>query len=478
MSNVIWGIAVMIICIAGYATSWKLAKKEQYTYALCCIVLCGLILRIYVGADASLHEWDERYHALVGKNLLKHWLIPTLYDNPLLDYNYKDWTTNHIWLHKQPLTLWAIALSIKLFGLHALAVRIPAIIVSTIGIKLIYDIAKTWCSTRVALLSAFLFSIHGLIIELAAGRVGTDSVDTMFLFLVLLGVWLSNRAIERKSITLHLLVGAVIGLGILTKWLPALIVIPIWLILAYPAFRPQPLKLLGYFLGILAAATVVALPWQLYILHTFPTEAGWEYAYNSQHLFKALEVHEGGFFYHFDHLRMKYGELIYLPIIWFTWYAIRSKRPPYLALLIWFWLVFLFFSIVATKMEAYTLIAAPAVFIITAVTVSHIQEHLRTSGRYKPLLIVLGLALILLPIRYSIERVKPFTVLNRNPDWNKEILSIQHSPLNSKQTVFFNCPRPIETMFFTDCIAYERSLDTIEISKLQTQGYNIQQYSK
>ena len=48
------------------------------------ILLGAFALHLWVSMDPYLHEWDERYHALVAKNLMPHPLKPTLYDNPVL----------------------------------------------------------------------------------------------------------------------------------------------------------------------------------------------------------------------------------------------------------------------------------------------------------------------------------------------------------------------------------------------------------
>jgi 4-amino-4-deoxy-L-arabinose transferase len=474
MPNLFWGIIVVLLSVAGYLWAWYLAQSGRYGASILCIMACGLLLRVYTGADLSLHDWDERYHALVSKNLLRHWLVPTLYDRPLLPYDYRNWTSNHIWLHKQPLTFWLIALSIKLFGLNAFAVRIPAILISTIAIKLVFDIARNWYNSKVAIISAFLFSIHGFIIELAAGRAGTDAVDVILLFFIVLSVWLAIRATTHMRFSDHLLLGGAMGLGMITKWLPALLPIPIWLVLSYTAFRGAKMKMTFCFLYIVIAIVCVVLPWQLYVQHRFSAEAYWELTYNSRHFLEALEGHDENFFYYFDHLRMKYGELVYLPILWFSWQSVKSRRTADFALLLWFWLPYLFFSIAATKMEAYTLIAAPAVFIITAIAIARLKEAIATNtGRIRYILTAILLGLIALPVRYSIERIKPFTVMDRNTDWNRKIEALQRSKLNSNKTIIFNCSHPIETMFFTDCITYEQEIDLGTRAQLNARGYTV-----
>jgi len=82
--------------LLSFILSFLLFKREQTGAALLCILLGGLLLRIGISADPYLHDWDERYHALVAKNMLRHPFLPTLYETPLLSFDYKSWTGNHV----------------------------------------------------------------------------------------------------------------------------------------------------------------------------------------------------------------------------------------------------------------------------------------------------------------------------------------------------------------------------------------------
>jgi len=179
-NNQVFGIITVLICSIGYFYSWKYASKGKYKIAVLLLILCGFILRIYIATDLYLHVWDERYHALVAKNLLHHFFIPTLYDNPVLPTGKYNWTTAHIWLHKQPFPLWTMAISMKLFGINEIALRIPSILLTTAGIGITYMIGKYFYNRKIAFVAAFLFSINGLIIELTGGRTATDHIDAFF----------------------------------------------------------------------------------------------------------------------------------------------------------------------------------------------------------------------------------------------------------------------------------------------------------
>ncbi|MDR3681410.1 MAG: glycosyltransferase family 39 protein [Flavipsychrobacter sp.] len=404
---------------------------------------------------------------------MSNFLRPTLYKDPVFPYDFKNWTINNIWLHKQPLALWLIACSLKLFGIHAWAVRVPSVIASTIGIKLIYDIAKQLYNRQVAFIAAFLFSIHGFIMELASGRTASDHIDVVFLFFIITAVWLAVKYLQRQTIIYTLLIGCSLGAALLTKWLPALIVLPVYTLLMF--FNKERLGKISFnVLIIFCAAMVVFLPWQWYILHTYPTEAVWEYATNSRHFYQAIEGHSGSWLYHFGQLRFLYSQLVYIPIAWFTYHTYINRNKTGLVICTWFWIPYLFFSLSATKMPAYTLIASPAIFIITAVTFYQFKAYYstKTTPLYRWLVIGIAYALLLLPVCNTLEALKPFETSEKDIAYMQTIHRIINSGINNDSTIVLNSSHPIEIMFYTNCLAYQYQQDTTAIRALQQQGYH------
>ena len=472
MINLVSGIFVVLLCIFGYFLAWKAFRVNNSNRALLFIMLCGLFLRIYASTEFYLHSWDERYHALVAKNLIAHPLVPTLRENPVLPYNYQDWPGNHIWLHKQPFPLWMMALSMRVFGIHEFALRLPSVILSILGIFLTFGIGRRLYNEKVGLLAAFFFSIHGLIIELTGGRVATDHYDLFFLVLTELSIYFSLRFAENKKTIFNILAGIALGAAILTKWLPALFILPIWLILVTGSKRFTIRETIFQFLFLCFIILIIATPWQIYLSLTFPHEYLWESRLNLLHINKAIEGREGGFLYHLDHIRIQYGELIYIPLIWLLWkYSKKRWNRTRLLLVTWILLPLIFFSFAATKMQAYTIIIAPAIFIITALFCVYLDRYL-IRFRYKWMIAMLVILLIGLPIRYSIERIKPFSIRERNPLWAKELRQ-----LNEKRypegTILFNTNYPIEAMFYTHLNAYPTTPDGVTLDKLLREGHHI-----
>ena len=425
-----------------------------------------------MSSDLFLHPWDERYHALVAKNMLSHPLVPTLFDTPILDYDYKMWTYNHIWVHKQPVPLWGIMSSLALFGVNSFAVRIPSILLTSIGTLISYQFGKKLFSRRVGLLSAFFYATNGLILEISSGRIATDHIDIFFLFFVQLAAYLAWEFAQRKSVWINLFCGIAIGLAILCKWLPALIVLPIWgaFILYSRKFSFKEIVVHGFVL--ILTITVVALPWQLYIHSQFPLEAAWESSFNAKHIFETLDVEVQPWYYHFTMLRINYGELIYLPLIWFAFKTIKKRTNwKYWSLFVWIAVPYIFFSVAATKMQGYTIFAAPAVFLVLALFIDYLT---RFRARFKQKWIpVLGIILLIgLPIRFTLERMKPFQTVE-TPKWQKDIIDLSGKISKDEKAVVFNVNHPIDLMFHANCTAYNTIPSSEKIQELVEEGHLI-----
>tara|TARA_X000000950_G_scaffold240726_1_gene293957 strand:+ start:1907 stop:3364 length:1458 start_codon:yes stop_codon:yes gene_type:complete len=451
--------------------SWKYYKKDDYKISILFIVLSGLIFFFFTASDFFLHVWDERYHALVAKNLLKHPFYPTLYDNPILPYDYRSWVGNHIWVHKQPLPLWLMAGSMKIFGISEIALRLPSIIMSTIGIFLTFKIGSYFFNKKIGLFAAFLFSINGLIIELTGGRVATDHIDIVFMFFILLAIFFTTIFIERRNLVYTLLIGLCIGAAVLTKWLPALIVLPIWLLLILNNKSFTIKAIFGHSALLIITIIMVALPWQLYIYKAFPLEAAHEASFNLRHFTEVLDEQTGSVFYFIDRIRINYGELIYLPLVWFLWKIFRNpKNYNQLALFIWFIVPLIFFSLAKTKMQGYILFTAPALFIITAAFFFELPKY-RVAHKPKWLFSIVMILFIALPIRYGLERMKPFKNYDRNPKWVLELKKLNES--NIQNGILFNYENPIEAMFYTDLVVYSSLPSKDKIVELINQGYQI-----
>ena len=420
-----------------------------------------------------LHKWDERYHALVSKNLIDNPFEPKLYKKQLFEFSYKNWTSNEIWLHKQPVPLWVMALSMKIFGVNEFMLRLPSIILSTICVFLTFLIGKSFYNERVGLFSAFFHAVNGLILDTSCGGVTTDHIDTFFLFLIEVSIlFLVRAAISEKRFRFYLiLAGISCGLAVLTKWLPALIVFPLFLILNYQSRKTH--KIIVDLIILAAVIVAVFLPWQLYAWINFPNEYIWEQHYNNLHISEAIEGHGQPWYYFINKTRINVNELIHVALIWFlvTFQKARPKIKEDAFILTWILIPFIFFSVVKTKMQGYILFTFPAYFILLGLFIEHVMKKSSTTSS-NALRIIAKLFILFVfffAIRYGIERMKPFKSKVDYRYAKNELLSLEFP----KQSVLFNIPCPIEAMFYSNCTAYTFIPNDEQIDELFENGFKL-----
>lgn len=477
-------IPVILGCAALFAAAHRLAAGRRTRAALVCIVLAGALLRLFANSDRFLHEWDERYHALVAKNTIESPLRPTLYKVALLDYDYRDFFSNHVWVHKPPLTIWLMAASLATFGLNEFAVRLPSLLFGTLSIALTFLIGRRLFGDGVALLAAALHAANGLLLDLGSGRMATDHPDTLLIFFVTLGAYLALRAAEpgsRRSGAWLAALGACTGLAILTKWMVAMIIPALWVVLAWRTISGR--RLAARLAIVLGAAAAVAAPWNVYIWRAFPREAAWESHYNLLHVLEPLGGHGKPAWWYLRRVARDFGEAIYIPIAWFL-VAREARRlgRSRVFLLVWFLTPYAVFSISATKMPGYVAIASPALFLITALFCASVVRAARdtlgasaaaATRRARVARVAASLLLLLIlgsPARYTIERLRISPKRERTRAW-AEALRALDTRFPDRRTVLFNCARPIEAMFYSSHIAYAKIPTADEVASLEARGY-------
>ena len=465
----LFSTSAFLIWVSCLFAAYFSAKRGRFSLSLFFLTAAALVIRLFAAADPWLHFWDERYHFLVAKNMLENPFQPVLYKLPLLDYDYRAWSQNHIWVHKPPMALWLIAGSFKVFGVSELAGRLPSVFMSSAAVVLVYQVGLHFLRDRwLALACAFFQSVNGLTIELAAGRNPTDHVDTVFYFFILAGIWNSTRFAHSGKVAQAALTGVFLGLAVLTKWWVGLIIIPVFFILTLQKTGWK--RALGWSILVLSTGLLIALPWQVYIHLHFPLEAAWESRFNLLHFTEVLEGHVHPWWFFLDRARTNWNELIYPAWLFFAYLLMKNRsRPEYWAIAIWSFLPYLVFSAAMTKMQGYILFTAPAQFMILALFLGFLSGRFNTRMGWAFRFVFA--AVILLGLRYGYERARFFWPPEAQAAMNKDIKALT-TQLDEK-TVVFNTPYFIEIMFYTPAIAYERMPTEEDLNKLTKAGYQI-----
>jgi 4-amino-4-deoxy-L-arabinose transferase-like glycosyltransferase len=439
--------------------------------------------------DPFLVLWDEQFHALVAKHMLDNPLKPVLYADPLLAFDYHNWVGNHVWVHKQPLFLWQIALSLKVFGINELAVRIPSIVQHALATVMVYRIGKISTNASIGFYGAIFFAVGYYLLELVAGKIPTDHNDSAFLFYVTASIWAWVEYTDTQKKYWIVLIGLFSGCAVMVKWLVGLLIYAGWTVSILPEYRSQEF-VKRKLLPVLVASTIsvgIFLPWQLYILTVYPLEAGAEFQLITKHFYQVVEDHGGDVWFHFQAMYDLYGHgrlVPYLVLIGWVLLLVKMNRMHRIGMFVMVVVTYIFYSIAATKMTSFTVVLAPFGFLALGALCVFLFDLLSGKLNRTVLFVVrcfvimaTGILLVNLP---GIKLLHTFAQTNEHRKLNirqMEWIQTLRERLPGDHWVVFNAATrdfgSIPVMFYTNYIAYDFIPSQEQLQEIDTQLYQI-----
>jgi len=381
-----------------------------------CIILFTGFLFLFNTGKRDLWAPDEPRYAQVSKEMRDsgNFIVPHLISEPYPD--------------KPPLLFWLINLFSIPFGkITAVSSRLPSAFAGIGCCLAIFYLGKSlYHNTRIALLASLFLATSSKFLWMAH-RVAFDVPLTFFVTMAILCFYKGYAARHGRSLTTppceewdkggvkkqerryYTLFYIFMALGVLTKG-PIGFILPFCIVLTYIILEKdiRVLKETRPWIGGMIFAFIV-FTW-VYLASIY---GGKEYAY--QILFKQ---NVGRFASSFAHKRPFYYYFINFPVNFIPWSVFvpsiaiylfskegRGKIQSISLPVIWFGVIFVFFSIVSGKRDIYVLSLYPAAALITAWFLNEFVEqfrekHFKKIGYY-PCYILCGVSLvlsILLPI--------------------------------------------------------------------------------
>lgn len=292
----------------------------------------------------------ESNYVLSAITMLKHnsWISPMIYDQ--------------VWYDKPPLTYWALMISYKLFGISDFTSRIPNTLIAGGSVALMYHLVyRIKESTHIAITSAILL-FGALQFWYISHAVITDG----FLFFFSLAIFGYSYLAFTKN-DKHSMVKAygAAALAVVTKG-PVGIVLPGLILLLFIAARwftkkdkddyslAKDITLLFNPLGILLFI-VLASPWYIamYSIHGQEFISGFLGLHNMERALVSEHPKFNVWYYYL--IIVPLALLPWTPAVIYRLKSIKWKNDFYLIGAIWFIIIVLFYSLVATKYITYTL---------------------------------------------------------------------------------------------------------------------------
>jgi 4-amino-4-deoxy-L-arabinose transferase-like glycosyltransferase len=305
-----------------------------------------------------------------------------------------DWTMMHFnfvpYFVQPPLYFWLAALSAKIFGVTAFALRLPSALATiALGAMTGYAVSRQ-AGTRVGLYASVILS--SCVMQAVIGRLAI--MDALLDLTVSMTIFWWFRGLQTGSSRYFAYGGIAAGLGFLAKGLVAPVVA---LLVIVPYFfwnrrnEPTATPSLRSWLAAIVSFVVIAIPWPLVVMsedkfHLFPLETLLG-RYTFGRYTGVIENQSGPIWY-------------YLPVIilgFFPWFAflpmsivhgaraLRSSQDPAIARLLrlaftWAIVPLLFFSFARTKLPNYVALEFPALALLAAVYFDHIVRTRATRA--------------------------------------------------------------------------------------------------
>lgn len=292
----------------------------------------------------------ESNYVLSAITMLKHnsWISPMIYDQ--------------VWYDKPPLTYWALMISYKLFGISDFTSRIPNTLIAGGSVALMYHLVyRIKESKHIAVMSALLL-FSALQFWYISHAVITDG----FLFFFSLAIFgYSYLAFAKNDKYSMIKAYGAAALAVVTKG-PVGIVLPGLILLLFIAARwftqknndnyslAKDITLLFNPLGILLFI-VLASPWYIamYSIHGQEFISGFLGLHNMERALVSEHPKFNVWYYYL--IIVPLALLPWTPAVIYRLKSIKWKNDFYQIGAIWFIVIVLFYSLVATKYITYTL---------------------------------------------------------------------------------------------------------------------------
>ena len=416
-----------------------------------------------------LFNWDERFHALVARNLLDDPTITKLYPEALISSfdHREDWYHSHIWLHKPPLFSYQMALFMKLFGTSLWAMRLNSLVMYMALFFALRGIGRLLKLPKIdANLLALTALLSPMLLSMVNGSQSMEHNDITFIGHIGLAYYFYIRyeVSERRKWTEALLVGLFSGCAVLTKWLPGLLPLLPMGLMALFHFRARRW---GHLLIALGTVALLNVPWYLYTFSTYPELAQKEFAYNGEHFFEAVEKHSRVWYYHFwvwvDKLWIVLLLTLLLAVGMFRQRIKIAKLEIALAAAVVF--IFTFYTVAATKLPAYSLIAlVPLVAFLASAGWKISAQYRRRALLFVGAVAVLFTSTWLFTRDYQKER--------EDRQEAQEFYSKLEEELPRNAVIFNTAPFEFpEAMFYANRIAYEHRPLLQWLEEVKQKGY-------
>ncbi|HWJ60829.1 MAG TPA: glycosyltransferase family 39 protein [Acidimicrobiales bacterium] len=176
--------------------------------------------------------------------------------------------SNSITVDKPPVSLWAMGISARIFGVNAWSILVPQALAGVASVGLLFAAVKRWYGAAAGLIAGAVLALT----PVATLMFRFNNPDAVLVLLLIGAAYALLRSLEAASTRWLLLAWSLVGTAFLTKMLQALLVAPafalVYLVCAPTPFRRRFVQSVHAFI-----ALVVSAGWWIAIVELWPASS-------------------------------------------------------------------------------------------------------------------------------------------------------------------------------------------------------------
>lgn len=230
--------------LAGPLAAINAFRNSRFAEPASLAVLLSVTALLYTWR-LDQNGWSNPYYSAAAQSGATSW-IAWLYGSADAG--------NLVTIDKTPMSVWIMALSVRLFGLSSWSILLPQALMGVTATWLVYKTIRTTSTPHVAFLGAAVYATTPVVVLMSR----FNNPEPLMGLLVVAAVYFAVRAIADDRWRWFLLCGAALGFAFMAKQIQALLVVPS-LILAVLFLGTSPLgrrmiRLVGAFAMLLVTA--------------------------------------------------------------------------------------------------------------------------------------------------------------------------------------------------------------------------------
>nr|WP_051574327.1 glycosyltransferase family 39 protein [Mycobacterium sp. URHB0044] len=224
-------------------------------WALAALLIGSAVLYMW---DLSMQGWANVFYSAAAQAGSQSWKA--------FLFGSSD-AANSITVDKPPMSLWPMALSVRLFGLNSWSLLVPQALAGVASVALMWDTVRRRFGDAAGLIAGVVFALTPVVVAIFRH----NNPDALLVLLLTAALWAALRTVDDGRTRWLVLCGVLVGCGYLTKQLVVVLMLPA-LFVPYLIAGPPTWLRRTWQVGLALVAAVLAGGWWVALVQLWPAD--------------------------------------------------------------------------------------------------------------------------------------------------------------------------------------------------------------